>query len=152
MITEIKNNKEDKEVTTTIKALPCNPTQYRDRYANLHSEETNNFDIVRNRAGKAGLILKFELAYLFSTTKFLIYTYIHSYMKNIMVRDEVYEKLQKMKKGKESFSDVILRLIEGRKMKGIEVLERYAGKLADEELERIVMEERKKFKVRSFDI
>ncbi len=73
-------------------------------------------------------------------------------MKNIMVRDEVYEKLQRMKKGKESFSDVILRLIEERKRKGIEVLEKYAGKLADEELERIVMEERKKFRVRSFDI
>ena len=73
-------------------------------------------------------------------------------MKNIMVRDEVYEKLQKMKKGKESFSDVILRLIKRVKAKGIETLERYAGKLVDEELERIVMEERKKFKVRNFDI
>jgi len=37
-------------------------------------------------------------------------------------------------------------------MRGIEVLERYAGKLADSELERIVMEERKKFRVRDFDI
>jgi len=73
-------------------------------------------------------------------------------MKNIMVRDEVYEKLQKMKRGKESFSDVILRLIEEKKTKGIEVLERYAGKLESEELERIVMEERKKFRVRNFDI
>lgn len=73
-------------------------------------------------------------------------------MKNIMVRDEVYEKLQRMKKGKESFSDVILRLIEERKRKGIEVLEKYAGKLADEELERVVTEERKKFRVRNFDI
>jgi len=73
-------------------------------------------------------------------------------MKNIMVRDEVYEKLQRMKKGKESFSDVILRLIEERKRKGIEILEKYAGKLADEELERVVTEERKKFRVRNFDI
>ena len=73
-------------------------------------------------------------------------------MKNIMVRDEVYERLQRMKRSKESFSDVILRLIEGRKMRGIEVLERYAGKLENSELERIVMEERKKFKVRDFDI
>jgi len=72
-------------------------------------------------------------------------------MKNIMVRDEVYEKLQKMKKGKESFSDVILRLIEGRKKRGIEILERYAGSLSDSELEKIVMEERRKFRVRSFD-
>ena len=72
-------------------------------------------------------------------------------MKNIMVRDEVYEKLQKMKKGRESFSDVILRLIEGRKKRGIEILERYAGYLSDSELEKIVMEERRKFRVRSFD-
>lgn len=78
-------------------------------------------------------------------------TYIHSYMKNIMVRDEVYEKLQKMKKGRESFSEVILRLIQERKMRGIEILERYAGSLSDNELEEIVMEERRKFRVRSFD-
>ncbi len=72
-------------------------------------------------------------------------------MKNIMVRDEVYEKLQKMKKGRESFSEVILRLIQERKMRGIEILERYAGSLSDNELEEIVMEERRKFRVRSFD-
>jgi predicted CopG family antitoxin len=89
---------------------------------------------------------------LYLSRKILKSTYIHSYMKNIMVRDEVYEKLQRMKKGKESFSDVILRLIEERKRKGIEVLEKYAGKLADEELERVVTEERKKFRVRNFDI
>ena len=68
-------------------------------------------------------------------------------MKNIMVRDEVYEKLQKMKRGKESFSDVILRLIE--KAKGVEVLEKYAGKLEDGELEKVVMDERRKFRVRT---
>ena len=72
-------------------------------------------------------------------------------MKNIMVRDEVYEKLQKMKKGRESFSEIILRLIQERKMRGIEILERYAGALSDNELEEIVMEERRKFRVRSFD-
>jgi len=72
-------------------------------------------------------------------------------MKNIMVRDEVYEKLQKMKKGKESFSDVILRLIEKQRTKGVEVLEKYAGKLENDELERIVMDERRKFQVREFD-
>ena len=71
-------------------------------------------------------------------------------MKNIMVRDEVYEKLQRMKRGKESFSDVILRLIEGRR-RGLEILERYAGALENDELERIVMEERKSFRVRDFD-
>ena len=47
-----------------------------------------------------------------SSTKSINFSYTHSYMKNIMVRDEIYEKLQKMKRGKESFSDVILRLIE----------------------------------------
>ena len=54
-------------------------------------------------------------------------------MENIILdyADEVYEKLQKLKRGKESFSDVILRLIEERKRRGVEVLERYAGKLAD---------------------
>ncbi len=70
-------------------------------------------------------------------------------MKNIMVRDEVNEKLQKMKRGKESFSDVILRLIE--RAKGVEVLEKYAGKLDDEELGKVVMGERRKFRVRRFD-
>lgn len=72
-------------------------------------------------------------------------------MKNIMVRDEVYEKLQKMKRGKESFSDIILRLIEKQKAKGVEVLEKYAGKLEDDELEKVVMDERRKFRVRRFD-
>ncbi|AKG91524.1 hypothetical protein GAH_01163 [Geoglobus ahangari] len=72
-------------------------------------------------------------------------------MKNIMVRDEVYEKLQRLKRGKESFSDVILRLIEERRKNGLEILERYAGVLEDDELERIVMEERKRFRVRDID-
>ncbi len=72
-------------------------------------------------------------------------------MKNIMVRDEVYEKLQRMKKGKESFSDVILRLIDQRRRSGVEILEKYAGSLSEDELERIVMEERKRFRVRQFD-
>ena len=34
--------------------------------------------------------------------------------KNIAVRDEVYQKLLQGKRGEESFSDVIARLIEGR--------------------------------------
>lgn len=72
-------------------------------------------------------------------------------MKNIMVRDEVYEKLLKMKKGKESFSDVIMRLIEKQKAKSVEILEKYAGRLESEELERLVMDERRKFRVRELD-
>lgn len=71
-------------------------------------------------------------------------------MKNIMVRDEVYEKLQRLKRGRESFSDVILRLIEESRMRSLEVLEKYSGKLADGELERVVTEERKRFRVRDF--
>ncbi|MBS7247315.1 MAG: hypothetical protein KIH04_03395 [Candidatus Freyarchaeota archaeon] len=33
--------------------------------------------------------------------------------------------------GKESFSDVILRLIEGSRMRSLELLERYSGRFAD---------------------
>lgn len=70
-------------------------------------------------------------------------------MKNIFVRDEVYEKLLKLKRGKESFSDVILRLIEGRTEVG--VLDKYAGMLSDSEIWEAVPEERKKLRVRNFD-
>lgn len=70
-------------------------------------------------------------------------------MKNIFVRDEVYEKLQKLKKGKESFSDVIMRLIEGRTE--VDVLDKYAGKLSDSKISDLVIEERKKLRVRDFD-
>ncbi len=70
-------------------------------------------------------------------------------MKNIFIRDEVYEKLQKLKRGKESFSDVIMRLIEGRTE--VDVLGKYAGKLSESELPDLVSEERKKLKVRDFD-
>ncbi|MEM0215732.1 MAG: antitoxin VapB family protein [Archaeoglobaceae archaeon] len=70
-------------------------------------------------------------------------------MKNIFIRDEVYEKLQKLKRGKESFSDVIMRLIEGRT--DVDVLDKYAGKLADSQISDLVDEERKKSRVREFD-
>ncbi|WP_457549153.1 antitoxin VapB family protein [Archaeoglobus sp.] len=73
-------------------------------------------------------------------------------MKNIMVRDDVYEKLLRLKKKGESFSDVILRLIEERKTKSLEVFERLAGKLSESDLFEIVMSEREKLKVRTFDI
>ncbi len=68
-------------------------------------------------------------------------------MKNIMVRDEVYEKLKAMKKEGESFSDVILRLVERKA--GVEVLEKFAGSLAESEIDEIVLEERKKLRVRA---
>jgi len=70
-------------------------------------------------------------------------------MKSIFIRDEVYEKLQKLKRGNESFSDVIMRLIEGRTE--VSVLEKYAGKLSESELPDLVSEERKKLRVRNFD-
>lgn len=70
-------------------------------------------------------------------------------MKGIFIRDEVYEKLQKLKRDKESFSDVIMRLIEGRTEAG--VLDKYAGRLSKSEISDLVDEERKKFRVRNFD-
>ena len=73
-------------------------------------------------------------------------------MKNIVLRDEVYNKLSKMKREGESFSDVILRLLEEKREKSLEVLERYAGLLAESDLFEIVMKERKSFEVRDFDL
>jgi predicted CopG family antitoxin len=73
-------------------------------------------------------------------------------MKNIVVRDDVYNKLSKMKREGESFSDVILRLLEERRERSLEVLDRYAGSLADSDLLEIVMGERKSFRVRDFDL
>ena len=72
-------------------------------------------------------------------------------MKNIVLRDEVYERLLKMKRKGESFSDVILRLMEEKKEKSLEALERYAGSLAESDLFEIVMKERRSFEVRDFD-
>lgn len=69
-------------------------------------------------------------------------------MKTIIVRDEVYELLRRMKRGGESFSDVILRLAKRRG--GKEVLERYAGSLANSELPEFVLKER--LRLREFDL
>ena len=73
-------------------------------------------------------------------------------MKNIMVRDDVYEKLKRLKKEGESFSDVILRLIEEKRRRSIEAFERVAGKLAESDLDKIVISERKRFEVKTFDL
>ncbi len=73
-------------------------------------------------------------------------------MKTIMVRDEIYEMLSKMKRKGESFSDVIYRIIMERKKKSLEFFEKYAGALSESDLLEIVMEERKSLKVREFDI
>ncbi|RDD53678.1 MAG: antitoxin [Candidatus Korarchaeota archaeon NZ13-K] len=73
-------------------------------------------------------------------------------MKNISLRDEVYEELSRLKREGESFSDVILRLIRGNRERSLEILRRYAGKLKDSDIEEIIMEERRGFWVREFDL
>ncbi|MEM1558259.1 MAG: antitoxin VapB family protein [Thermoproteota archaeon] len=72
-------------------------------------------------------------------------------MKTIAIRDEVYELLARMKGEKESFSDVILRIISERSRKSLEVLRKYAGSLEEGDLLKIVLEERKSFRMREFD-
>ncbi|BFI73684.1 antitoxin [Nanoarchaeota archaeon] len=72
-------------------------------------------------------------------------------MRTIMIRDEVYEKLRKLKRKGESFSDLIERLIKLRKKRENKVkklLEKYAGTLEDDELVKIIEEERKKFYIK----
>lgn len=73
-------------------------------------------------------------------------------MKNIAVRDDVYELLSKMKRANESFSDVILRIIREKRQASLEVFEKYAGTLKESDLYSIVVESRKTLKVREFDI
>jgi len=73
-------------------------------------------------------------------------------MKTIMVRDEVYRALSRMKREGESFSSVIERLLTGRRDRALEVIESYAGSLKESELLDLVMEERKRFMVRDFDL
>ena len=71
-------------------------------------------------------------------------------MKNISLRDEVYEELSRLKREGESFSDVILRLLRRNRERSLEILRRYAGKLKDSDIEEIIMEERGRFRVREF--
>jgi len=58
-----------------------------------------------------------------------------------MVKDEIYEKLQRIKKVKSHF----LMSYSGSliKEKGVEVLEKYAPSLSGDELERIMMDEKR---------
>ena len=72
-------------------------------------------------------------------------------MKTIAIRDEVYELLSRMKKDKESFSDVILRILEERRRMSIDVFGKYAGILRESDILDVVMRERGSFKVREFD-
>lgn len=73
-------------------------------------------------------------------------------MKNIVLRDEVYEMLSRIKREKESFSDVILRMILERRNRSLEVLRKYAGSLRESDMIDIVLKERKSFRMREFDI
>jgi len=73
-------------------------------------------------------------------------------MKNISLRDEVYEELSRLKREGESFSDVIMRLLRKNKERSLEILRRYAGKLRDSDIEEIIMENRRRFRVREFDL
>ena len=59
-------------------------------------------------------------------------------MKTLMIRDEVYKKLKAIKKEKESFSELLNRLIESvdNKMK----LEKFFGILSEEEAEKLKLE------------
>jgi Uncharacterized conserved protein len=71
-------------------------------------------------------------------------------MKNIVIRDEIYEALSKMKKDREAFSDVILRLIDEKKNRSFGIFEEYAGSLKESDLFEVVMENR--VRVRDFDL
>ncbi len=73
-------------------------------------------------------------------------------MKNIVLRDEVYEMLSRIKGDKESFSDVILRLMLDRGRRSLAALKKYAGSLEGSELLDIVLEERKSFRMREIDL
>ncbi len=73
-------------------------------------------------------------------------------MKNISLRDEVYEELSRLKREGESFSDVIMRLLRRNRERSLEILKRYAGKLKSSDIEDIVMGERRRFRVRELDL
>ncbi|MEM4497872.1 MAG: antitoxin VapB family protein [Nitrososphaerota archaeon] len=69
-------------------------------------------------------------------------------MKTLTIREEVYEKLVKLKKEGESFSDLLERILEERRPS----LRDFAGILKDsewlDELDREILESRKSIKVR----
>ena len=62
-----------------------------------------------------------------------MYTYTQMTSRNLSVKDDVYKKLREAKKGNESFSDVIERLLDGGHH-----LTAFAGILSgDKEFERV---------------
>ncbi len=73
-------------------------------------------------------------------------------MKTIIIRDEIYETLKELKGEGMSFSDVIEKLLDEKRNKGIKILEKLAGKLKESDIETLILKERKKFRVRKIDI
>ena len=71
-------------------------------------------------------------------------------MKNIVLRDEIYGCLSEMKIGKESFSDVIQRLISAEP--NLNRIRKYAGILKTSGLSDLVETSRKSLRVREFDL
>ena len=71
--------------------------------------------------------------------------------KAISLSDEAYESLKSLKKGSESFSEIVLRLASSAKKKSLlDLAGRWAG--GKEELDRIekmIYKDRKKFKLRT---
>ncbi len=69
-------------------------------------------------------------------------------MKTLTIRDETYQRLAKLKRDNESFSDVIERIIEGRQVS----IEEFVGKLKNseilKELENEWLQFRRKIKIR----
>jgi len=108
----------------------------------------------RTKSHAAGLCAMFTVRpiQIVHSAALYMHTLICTYMKNISLRDEVYEELSRLKREGESFSDVILRLIRGNRERSLEILRRYAGKLKDSDIEEIIMEERRGFWVREFDL
>lgn len=60
--------------------------------------------------------------------------------------------LSKMKRGKEFFSDAILRMLMERRNRSLKVLRKHAGSLRGSDMSDIVLKERKSFRMREFDI
>jgi predicted CopG family antitoxin len=69
-------------------------------------------------------------------------------MKTLTIRDETYQKLVKLKRDNESFSDVIERIIEGRRVS----IEEFVGTLKNSEILKELEDEwlqfRRKIKIR----
>ena len=75
-------------------------------------------------------------------------------MKNIILRDEVYEKLARLKRKHESFSELILRILKEKEQRIQSIKEGFglfSGK-EGKELHKAIKEVRRRSKVRAVDI